>query len=474
MAATKSAVSALVLALGFRAISDDDFARVVIAQTFCAAPKFDPSGTSWLPFPFWLQGSLMLLVGRSLEVARASAFVLGVGSAVLVYVAARWLDGGRRAAFIAALLSSALPYAAWLGVATVPDGPTAALILLGAAATSSSQKSGRRLVGSAALAVGCLSRYEAWPVAFAFAALTAKDAVKNRSAALGAATFIAIVGPIGWMLHGALNHGDPTFFVSRVAAYHRAVGASPTSMVTALLHYPLAVLRCEPETVALCAVGVLASLRLGLGAGLGRYRRLALVLGTMVAFLVVGDLHNTAPTHHDERTLLAVWLACAVVAGERFEQLWRRGTLRQRLWVGGVAALAVMMAASIVRPWYARRDAFIDRSLEVDIGRKAARSGAAQTGRLMVDTADFGFYAVIAGFAHPERAEPFDPRDPRQPPRPDAFSSVAQLRARLKAAGATHFVATAAHAPIARSVGGVLAQNEHFLLVSAGTVHSPD
>jgi hypothetical protein len=34
-------------------VSDDDYARVVIAQRLSLA--LDPSGTSWLPFPFWLR-----------------------------------------------------------------------------------------------------------------------------------------------------------------------------------------------------------------------------------------------------------------------------------------------------------------------------------------------------------------------------------------------------------------------------------
>ena len=64
----------LVLALGFDHVSDDDYARVTIAQSFAHAPRLDPSGTSWLPFPFWALGSVMAVFGRSLEVARAATF----------------------------------------------------------------------------------------------------------------------------------------------------------------------------------------------------------------------------------------------------------------------------------------------------------------------------------------------------------------------------------------------------------------
>ncbi|MEO8796345.1 MAG: hypothetical protein ABI551_00540, partial [Polyangiaceae bacterium] len=62
----KLAVSFWVLRLGFSHVSDDDYARAVISEQFAHAPSLDPSGTSWLPFPFWLTGSVMMVFGRSL------------------------------------------------------------------------------------------------------------------------------------------------------------------------------------------------------------------------------------------------------------------------------------------------------------------------------------------------------------------------------------------------------------------------
>src|SRR5215468_7516678 len=91
----KAAVSALVLASGFRAVSDDDFARVVIAEQWAHAPRLDPSGTSWLPLPFWVTGAALLGLGRSLLVARGVSLLLGVGAALAVYVGARWITGDR-------------------------------------------------------------------------------------------------------------------------------------------------------------------------------------------------------------------------------------------------------------------------------------------------------------------------------------------------------------------------------------------
>src|SRR5688572_26177721 len=162
IAAAKLMVAGAVLAQGFRALSDDDYARIVIAQRFVAAPALDPSGTSWLPFPFWIYGATMSVFGRDPNVARATAVALGVAGAVLVWNAARWLGAGRRGALAGGLLAAAFPYSAWLGAATVPEAPTAALVVFGSA--SASVTGARRLLGAAALCAACLSRYEAWPV----------------------------------------------------------------------------------------------------------------------------------------------------------------------------------------------------------------------------------------------------------------------------------------------------------------------
>src|SRR5690348_6357356 len=73
LAAAHAGACVLALALRFDHVSDDDFSRVTIAQTFAVAPRLDPSGTSWLPFPFWWLGGAMIVFGRSLRVARAAS-----------------------------------------------------------------------------------------------------------------------------------------------------------------------------------------------------------------------------------------------------------------------------------------------------------------------------------------------------------------------------------------------------------------
>src|SRR5688500_6385615 len=88
-------MSVLVWSSRFSALSDDAYARVVIAQKFASAPAWDPSGTSWLPFPSWMQGSAMLLFGPELRTATAVAWVSGVVSTLLIWLGARTLGLAR-------------------------------------------------------------------------------------------------------------------------------------------------------------------------------------------------------------------------------------------------------------------------------------------------------------------------------------------------------------------------------------------
>lgn len=458
VALAKAGISALVLASGFRAISDDDFARVVIAQRFAAEPALNPSGTSWLPLPFWIQGGVFLVFGRSLELARVTAFVLGVLAALLVLVAARWAGASRKGAVLGAIVAAAIPYAAWLGVATVPDFSTAALSVLGLGAVTRPELR-PRLWGALALTAAALSRYEAWPIAGGFALLCAWDARHERRLLAPAA--LAIAGPLGWMLHGALTHGHALFFVSRVSAYKRAVGGA-ASTLSAVIDPPLAVLRCEPELVGATLVVLAASIAVGRAEALRRHARPLALLGLLTAFLITGELRASGATHHAERAVLTVWLWLGVLAADLGTRTWPELGRHGRLAAAATLLAAVGVAAAIVRPWYARRDDFVDRSAEVAIGRRAAELASPED-ELLVDTPDFGFYAVMAGFARPERARALDDRDPRRAPRPDAFASEALLRDRI--AGARWLVVHRDHLPLASRLGPLRHQTDGYALV---------
>ena len=189
----KAAVTLAVIAAGFTHISDDDYARVVIAQGFAVAPRLDPSGTSWLPAPFWIAGGAMMISGRSLLGARIVAMLLGALSPLPALFALRRNGLSRGTTVLALVVAVATPWSAWSGATTVPDGWTAALVMASAFALMSD---GTIALAAACAALAALSRYEAWPLCAVVAARAAK--VRPFRRAVGPLV-VAVAAPVAWM-----------------------------------------------------------------------------------------------------------------------------------------------------------------------------------------------------------------------------------------------------------------------------------
>lgn len=454
----KACIGALVLSSGFRAVSDDDYARTVIAQRFAESPALDPTGSSWLPLPFYVYGGALRLFGTSLGVARGVASVLGIVSALLGLWAARLLGLGRWGALLGAALGAALPYAAYLGVAVVPEAPTAALTLLGAATLCASPNA--RLLGAAALFAASAARYEPWAVGPLFAALTLWDFHRTRNRAFLLPAAVALAFPLLWLLHGVVRHGDATFFVARVAAYRAALGPEDAFLVR-LLRTPKAFVLGEPELVLVLACFALPTLyrTQALTAPL---KRLVLALLALLGFSMLADVRSTAATHHGERALLAAWLGSALLVGAALECA-RRLSPRARQ----IALLTVTMAAlsgAFLR-FHFPREPFVDRRTAVAIGVRAAQ-GSRST-RLAIDARDYAFFAVQAGFGRPNATRVLDDHDPRKPRPPDALTSDARtFAAALSREGITKLVLPRDRAPLARSLGSVSGENADWVLLT--------
>jgi hypothetical protein len=165
--------------------------------------------------------------------------------------------------------------------------------------------------------------------------------------------------------------------------------------------------------------------------------------------------------------VLSIWLWLALLFADLVTSMSAALPGRARQLAAGALVVAIGLGALVLRPWYARRDSFIDRSNELEIGRKAA-SLAGGAGALLIDTPDFGFYAVIAGFGAPERAEPFDDRDPRRTVRRDPFESEASLSDHVtrESGGRTSFlVVSPEHRALAERLGPVEHQTGPLVLV---------
>ncbi|HVU00933.1 MAG TPA: hypothetical protein VHE30_04245 [Polyangiaceae bacterium] len=451
--AVKATVSLVVLATGFFAISDDDFSRTVIAMNFAHAPRFDPSGTSWLPAPFWISGTAMTAFGRSLEVARVVAFAEGLAFALLVRRGARAFGLERPVAAIAAVVATSVPTAARLSVSFQPEALTAGLVAFAAFASRSAPRP--RAWAAAGLFVACLSRYEAWPAAATFAVLATMDARSidaGRSSLIGAAA-LSVAGPILWILHGVAAHGDALFFLHRVAAYRAALGADQTPL-KAFTAVPLELLLAEPSLV----VGAIV-LHFRTEPARARYDRPLLVLGSVLGFLAVGAAIDGAPTHHPERALLSIYVGLAVIGTNAAVRLVREARVVRLIDSVVAMALAGLLLLRVGTP-----ERFANRAEERAVGR-TARNSLSSGDRLLVDTPDYGYFAVIASFGAPERAEPVELRDPRLARAADAFSSADALRARIARARATALVVSRPHWEMADSMGEWVEKRSSFGLL---------
>ena len=427
LAALKLAVSFALLASGFHGVSDDDFARIVIAQEFAHAPKLDPSGTSWLPLPFWITGSVMRVLGLAPAVAVAVGVVLGVVSVWLVHAAARRLTDDDTTAFWAAALVAVLPWSARLGASAVPELPVAACSLF-ALTTLLSGASGRsRLLGGVLLLAACLSRYEPWFLAGGFALFCLWDVSKSRAprASLLAAA-LALLGPLAWSVWNAHAHGSPTHYLDRVAAYKQAIDQG--AIVERLTAYVLAIFRAEPELMVAAALLAWVA-RASLRAELRRWSRLVSLLVVLLLTLTVSSVKGGAPTHHPERALLVVHLFVAIVVARAAVLALRADLLQPRAVV--VAMLVFGGGLASLRATWLFKETVAHRRAELAIGQ-VVRDTVPAGERVFLEVVDYGYFAVLAASGRPWDFELSGKVDPA---RGGEALGEAEVKARAHAAG---------------------------------------
>jgi 4-amino-4-deoxy-L-arabinose transferase-like glycosyltransferase len=434
----KTLACALALALGFRAVSDDDFARVTIAQSFAHAPVFDASGTSWLPFPFWITGSAMLVAGRSLLTARIVAFVLGLISAGLVGVAAFRLTNHRHGALLGAVLAAVFPWSVRLGIATVPELLTAALGVF-ALATLADSNARLRFLGGLGLVCATLSRYDVWPLAVAFAAYTFFDFLRLKKSPasqrffFGAAMVLAVLGPALWIAWNHISRGNAFDSLDRVAAYRRALGTSDDGALMRFFAYPLAMIRHEPELFGslgiLLALGQTPSLRPYAREAWRSYKRPLLVALLQMGLLSFAMIKDGAPTHHPERALLVHLLLCALFVGNLAAVLLPQANKPLRVVAFAASTGVLLLSLIIVRRWFRGED-FTVRQDEVAAG-SFARETLPEGEKILVDIVDYGYFAFVAALGRPEDAILDRDLDPRRPKHASSFEDEAGLRQKI-------------------------------------------
>ena len=376
----------------------------------------------------------MLAVGSTLEVARAVAIASALIAAVVLYLGARLLGCSRLLATVGVLAAASLPTATRLAPATVPEYPSAALLAFAMCSASAPSNLPQRdlgswlrwppLWGSLAVALATACRYEAWPVAIAFAGYVLVRFVERARvlpahtpsgdlraplvAATGATTFICL-----WLLHGWYWHDDALFFVRRVVDYKRALGTGETSLGLVLAKGPPGLLFFqEPSVWFLLGLSALALVRRRspqVNQGKARPSPLPLLVLPLALLLTLtwGELRGGAPTHHAGRPLLSIWLLLPLVSARLLDAVRGIPPWAQAL------ALALIQGTSqmVTRPLRPPLDGFAQRHPEEALGRRIARDFPAAA--VVVATPDYGYLAIQASAGSPERFVVVDRHDPR-------------------------------------------------------------
>jgi hypothetical protein len=393
----------------------------------------------------------MALFGDSLETARVVAVLLGIASAVLVWLAARLLGLPERAALLGALGAVVLPYGSWLSCATVPEALAAALILFGVVSLSRDEAR-LRAWGGLALGAACFCRYEAWAPAATFAVLSASEAFKRPQRGLWLAATAAAAPIALWLLHGLVQHGDALFFVARVTQYRAALGGEAPAISGALLRTPWALLRFEPELMAVLLVALGLTFRRRRSPFGPTAWRSVIALTSLLAFLIMADATGGAATHHPERSLLPVFWFSALLAAGLVTRLARE---RQAWLLPALALPAAVLAGVLLRP--AVETSFVDRREEEQVGSLLRRLGATH---VVLDCDDFGYFAIQAALGH-GRSTPLSDHDPRRAVAKAATNSD-ELAQRLAPLRASWLVTTRERAALAAALGTQRAATTRF------------
>ena len=434
---------------GLLALSDDDYSRTVIAERFASAPSLDPSGTSWLPLPFWVTGGAMMLFGRSLGVASIVTDVWAVGAGWLLFAGMRRLRIARGAALVGAVVATVVPPSALLGSVNVPELPTAALSAFALLCVThphlrpmvpESPDWERSLwLAAVSVAAATLCRYEAWPIAGVIVAFAWIRRVPLATR-IGT-TALSLVGPFAWMLHNRAAHGDAMHFVHRVSSYGAALGA-PHGARQAASYLGAAVTGCPSLLVPLVLVAV-AAFR-AKPTALLRWLPALSGVGALLAFLVVGALVGGAPTHHPERTVLLLWILGSAALVDLGQNLVGPDSLRRHKGLLRLGEIAVV--ALLAFDMHRQLDGTgVDRRSEISAGR-ALRALVAPDQRVIVATDDYGYFAVIAAFGRPLDCAVDRTHDPRAARAQSSLSSPEAMIDRITAERAAWLVAPASSA----------------------------
>jgi hypothetical protein len=251
------------------------------------------------------------------------------------------------------------------------------------------------------------------------------------------------------------------FFVARVTSYRRALGGNDASLLRRLFEFPRLLFGGVAELIGvliLVAIVTRKSKHEQLSCG-----RCALALFGMLAFLMLGSVRDGVPTHHAGRVLLPIWFFGVVILGSLSVPLVNAMSGPARALTG----LAILGWTWLMTPFVLPKYDLAERALELEAGT-AARG--ITDGALAIDTPDYGYFAVQAGFGSPIGTSVLDDHDPRHPS-PSPFSSAQVLEQALRDRNAGFVIVTKAHAALLDPRCSRQWQNPSFVLFQCAPSH---
>ena len=213
---------------------------------------------------------------------------------------------------------------------------------------------------------------------------------------------IALLGPALWMAHNAVAHGSATHFLTRVSNFRHAIGAADIPLRDKLLGYPTSLLTDTPEAAALGLAGAA-----GLLASASLRRRWTIPFATalaIVAFLVWGDVHDGAPTHHAARALVAVWWIFVGMGVDAAASAIATAGRAKRAVTAAACAICAAWLVWLVPRWddAPGRTDYDDRSPQISRGLELR---ARDVSHVTIVPCSFEHFALLAAWGAPERAE---------------------------------------------------------------------
>jgi hypothetical protein len=395
-------LSWLVSARGFHYVSDDDFARTVIAQRFsehianhgflelwqppALKSTVDPSGTSWLPLPFWLTGIAMKLFAPTFATARIVSAMLTAASSALLFVTLRDAQIIVRNAAFGTALVLLIPWHLYASAAAVPEAYTATLVAIGL--TGLVHPRGLQLWHAFAIFAATLCRYEPWTAAVLLAALSFVPKRGELVASRIAVSCLCVLGLLLWMRWNSFAHDGPLHFYRRVSSFKEAHDARTQGRGPGLWLYPQALWRGAPEFMLILPAAFACILH-------RNSRRLGLCLLGMVVLLLVSAALEGAPTHHPERAWLPVATALFALLPHVVEASTERfGRYSVPLQAGALGSLLLVLCLRVFAP-----SPFENTRMALVKEGELLRTSE----HLEIAPCAYEHFALIAGYAMPSR-----------------------------------------------------------------------